>query len=265
MSLMSFCQRTRHTFAAKEKLSRPRFRATRSLQYFGCRWQRWQVTYTRSVDTKRRCDLQDTPPRRGDTAPRETRYTHPRGLPPPSLVVSTPFPSSLRSPPHTCSTCLYVKLEVLVIVWRGGRLTFRNVSSTSPDFLSPDRVKEERGHIAEKGWKEKIFFTMRGIYIGDIRCPLSAAILFQIHPNSRTFACTIYLKKERDSTLSSPFVGSSSRFIAVPDTAVIPCFLSSHPCPFASRGRAPFRNLPMVKGCLEDCASFGLESEILIF
>ena len=48
------------THFGPRKVSRSRFRRTRSLQYFDCRWQRWQVTYTRSVDTKRRCDLQDT-------------------------------------------------------------------------------------------------------------------------------------------------------------------------------------------------------------
>lgn len=134
-SFVTYRERLAHAFAPG-KVSRPKFRAARSLQYFGCRWQRWQVTYTRSVDTKRQCDLQDTSV--------VIRHRAKHGIP--ILSGLPPCPCHPSKPIlHTCSTCLYVKLEVLVIVWCGGRLTFRNVSSTPPISFQP-AVWRRGGH-----------------------------------------------------------------------------------------------------------------------
>lgn len=131
-------ERSAHA-SAPRKVSQPRFRAARSLQYFGCRWQRWQVTYTRSVDTKRRCDLQDT-----------------------SVVIRhraklTVYPSPRPSPLHPCRPLRTHSTHVPDVLVRETRsachclarraLDLPQRIEHSPDFFSAGRVKRRRGHI----------------------------------------------------------------------------------------------------------------------
>jgi len=112
---------------------------------------------------------------------KHTRYTHPRGLPL-SLPLSLPSPSSVSLLPvpsaaHVLGVCLYIHetRSTCHCLACGGRLTFRNTSSTPPISFQPIRVKEGRGHIDSKGRKEeKTLFTMRG-YIRDISRPLSVS------------------------------------------------------------------------------------------
>jgi len=160
------------------KLSRPRFRAARTLQYFGCRWQRWQVTYTRSVDTKRRCDLQDTPPWWYSTA----GNTHGTLIPEAFLPRSFFPPCALRRT-RARHVPVYIYIYIYIYIYETAKylslsdlqraLDLPQHNEHTPDFLSADRVKEGRGHIGGKGRKEeKTLFTMRG-YIRDISSPLS--------------------------------------------------------------------------------------------
>lgn len=95
------------------------------------------------------------------------------------------------------------------------------------------------------------------VYIRDIWCPLSVAVWLQFIQIRASFVCT-YLKKRRDPTPSTPL---SAHLLALSQSLPPPSSYRyrgcsnplSFPCPFVSRGRAPFRNLPMAKGRLEDC------------
>lgn len=130
-------ERSAHA-SAPRKVSQPRFRAARSLQYFGCRWQRWQVTYTRSVDTKRRSDLQDT------SVVIRHRAKH------------TVYPSPRPSPLHPCRPLRNHSTHVPDVLVRETRsachclarraLDLPQRIEHTPDFLS-GRVKRRCGHI----------------------------------------------------------------------------------------------------------------------
>lgn len=193
--------------------------------------------HTRSVDTKRRCDLQDTP-WWYSTALAHTVYSSSRPSPTSPFV---PF-SSL---PHTCSTCLYVKLEVLVIVWCGGRLTFRNVSSTP---LSAGRVKERRGYIGGRE-KNPCAYTIRARYIRDIWRPLLAVVCCS-NSSGSVRAC-ICSKKKGTGRVRAPSATLSFQRDFWYNHPLPPP--SNHPLPSCEVER-PFEICRWPKNAPEECA-----------
>lgn len=172
----------------------------------------------------------------GDTASRET-YSIPilSGLP-----LRSCRPSAL-----ILHTCLYVKLQVLVIVWREGRLTFRNVSSTFPIFFQPVVWRRDAAIFLEKEEKRKnIPLTIHDVvYSGYVLCRPQRCS----NSSASVRSCVLEEKGNETKPVSRP---PRSFYTAVSDSTTSP---SPSPDP-SPREVEPFRNLPMAKGRFEDCA-----------
>lgn len=138
-------ERFAHAFAPR-KVSQPRFRMARSLQYFGCRWQQWQVTYTRSVDTKRQCDLQDTSV--------VIRHRAKHTIYPSSRAFPLPLPPFYAHPTHVLDVPVHETRSACHCLARRA-LDLPQRIEHSLDFLSADRVKKRVRPYLRKGEKRK--------------------------------------------------------------------------------------------------------------
>lgn len=114
-------------------------------------------------------------------------------------------------------------------------MTFRNVSSTSPISFQPDRVKEGRGHIGEKG-RKKFFSQYANIHLGYLVSFVGMpAVSLQFIRIRVAHSCVCVLEEKRKFNLLIFCVSSSPRLSLIAPSIYLPS-----PSPFPREVERPF-------------------------